>query len=605
MRECVLRPKHHPDRDLPVVVLFGPRGSGKTALLGTIENRCGQAVPNARIDLDNKPSGSARAAVTRLAFDLSRKYENFGRIHFRRLMLCLLVVGAQLNEENRRKALAELRTTVAEDTAIDDRTRNAVNDVVANAAEAGLLPPWSSVAADLLLRGADSLRWRRRLRLGSGIGWPVEGKPVDLGDMWVDIGVADSGVVDEVFCAAFLADLREAYRKRRSARSRANCVVLLDNIDSEGGRQLLDILLDVRQRGEQGSHPLLLVCTSRQWDRRWGRQGVDAHTPEQAGLAAWESLRRIGTGRDSWWYPVELRDFTASEVAVIGRFATEAAPSPFVHALTGGHPWGTREVCAALGEQPTEPEMRLVFERRDDDGAALAVRAREYLLQDFNITQRRTLAVFAAAPDLELATRSAVRAAGTDDGIGPLREVRSRLWSGTDDDNRLSLHPWLRRLLLHELASRAEDDEESWQVVHARHRDHHRDQGNTAQSLYHALALEDLGAVVDDLRTRFERIHAENDVRPWVQRLDLITSAPNRISGDRAPRDRVEELVLGTVSPQDANLGRLVAAKWLLSDPLGDPGRSLHNVVRIGFERLAQQAEAGFVVLLAEAEKYA
>lgn len=596
---CVRRGPGAAERaDLPVVVLVGPRGSGKTAALADIRERCGDRVPYAHSDLERavKPP---RAIVTELAFNLSRKFEGHSRIDFRQLWLCLLVKGAQLNQENREKALAQVRDSLAADAEFSERTNKVVDGVVDSVTQAGVVPWWFPLAVSTLLRGREALSWRRRLRRASELREATPQRSPNLQDVLVDIGVADSGLMDEVFCAAFLADLREAYRGR-GGRRKANCVALLDNVDSPNGMQFLDLLLHNRQRHRRDPDPLVVVGTSRQWHPRWGRQG-SARSPEQAGLADWADRRELDRGPDSWWYPVELRDLTSTEVVEVGRFA--AGTAPFVHELTRGHPWGMREVRTALGDQASGPAMRGFLEHRAADGPSLAERARDYLLQDFDPAQREVLVGLSAAPNLELATRAEVRL-GSDDDAGALHEVRTRLWTVLDRENRLALHPWLRRLLLHELANRPDDHPERWVVVHDRHRQHHRENGNTALALYHALALQDLGAVVAHLQRQFEEIDTEADVRPWLERLDLITAAPNRLRTDREPREQVEELAR-TVPAADGDLARLVAAKWLMSDPLGDPGRTLRGIARSEFEQLARQARAGFVVFFGESEKYA
>ena len=50
--------------------------------------------------------------------------------------------------------------------------------------------------------------------------------------------------VDRRLCEAFLADLRGEYARRQRDR---NCVVLLDNIDAPGGREFLDLLMELQR----------------------------------------------------------------------------------------------------------------------------------------------------------------------------------------------------------------------------------------------------------------------------------------------------------------------------------------------------------------------
>lgn len=598
--ECVRRQKPRgggePGRELPVIVLFGPRGSGKTATLANIVRNCAHQVPHASIDVA-KRARAPREIITELHFDLSKKHEGVHRIPFRQLDLCLLAVGAEPDPNNREKALAQVRAAASADVELSDRTRSSIESVIDGLLQAGALPWWSKLPIGALFHAVETFRWRRKLRRGAGIKQSMPKRSAKVLDVLVDIGVADADLLDEVFCAAFLADLRAAYLRRFRWR-RGNCVVLLDNIDAAGGSRFADLLLSIRERSPREPDPLVLIATSRQWNPRWGSQGSSYRTPEQAGLADWTNGRDVDLGRDSWWYPVELRDLTVSEVANVGRTAADTTSAPFLHELTRGHPWSTRELRATLGDRPTGLAMRTVLERGVE--RPFADRARDYLLQDFDPAQREVLVGMSAAPNLDLATHAGVRG-GTEGDAGALHEIRNRLWSVFGE--QLVLHPWLRRLLLHELGNRPADHPQRWAVVHTRHRDHHRESGNVALSLYHALALEDLNSAVKHLRHQFEQIDDEAAVRQWLQLLELITSAPNRLPTDREPRDQVEELV--RTAPADANLARLVAARWLMSDPLGDPGRSLRSIVRSEFEQLAKEARVGFVLLFAESEKYA
>jgi hypothetical protein len=604
-------------------VLLGMPGSGKTALLEGLGQLWDQVIPVARLDLGAPDQADLppREIVVQLAFQLAKHRPQFGRMPFRLLMLCLLIAGADINPKNRDRALDDVRKAVISDTVRPEREQ-AINKAVDAFIQTRLVPSWSRMVAGVLLRGAETMLWRQRLRHVSGL-WPRRGNTrhaVNPRELLVDLGTGARDVVDEVFCQALLADLRTAYQRGIRAHGRtANCAVLLDNVDSVAGSRFLQVLADCRT--EAPGDPLVVFAASRTWLPAWSplwtmpgatRDGVgrqQVRRPKDASFTDWTD-RVAGTASDSWRYLVELPHLTAQEVVDLDAAGTHpvgSRPARFVHRLTTGHPMAVRMVLDRFGGPATTAAMRGVLDTEHSAGGATDSMARTImhrLLGDQDEVDEdawATLTGFAVADDFEVGAQLAGRA-GDQEAKGKadvLRTLRTRLLV-TTRDGRPALDPWLRRLVLHELAKHLEDPG-NWWATHTRHRNFHSAKGNRIRALYHGLAIGEIQAVIDHLAGRLGELKSEEDARLWIGQLNTITSAPNRLTVDRTPADQVEQLVSGL---DNVTLARLVVAKWLLSDPLADPEESLRASVRRGLERLADDTPPGYLVFIDEADKY-
>jgi hypothetical protein len=599
-------------------------GSGKTALLDELDQLWDQVIPLARLDLGAPAQADLppREIVVQLAFKLAKRCPQFGRMPFRLLMLCLLIAGADINPKNRDRALADVRNAVIADTVKSEREQ-AIDKAVDTLVQTRLVPSWSRMVAGVLLRGAETVLWRRRLRHVSGL-WPHRDNArhaVNPRELLVDLGTGARDDVDDVFCQAFLADLRTAYQRGLRAHGRtANCAVLLDNVDSAAGSRFLQVLANCRAAAP--GDPLVVFGTSRTWLPTWnplwmvpgatreraGRQQV--RRPERASLADWTE-RVAGEAPDSWAYLVELPHLTAQEVVDLDAAGTHPVGSRsarFVHRLTTGHPMAARTILDTFGGPASSTAMRGVLdtEHSADGGTNSVARTVLHRLlgdQDkFDTDAWATLTGVAVADDFEVGAQLAGRS-GDQDATGKadvLRTLRTRLLVTTRDD-RPALDPWLRRLVLHKLAKHTEDPG-GWRATHTRHRNFHSARGDHIRALYHGLAIGEIQPVIDYLAGRLGELNSEEDTRLWVDQLNTITSAPNQLTVVRTPSDQVEQLVSGM---DNVTLARLVVARWLLSDPLADPEESLRASVRRGLERLADNTPPGYLVFIDEADKYA
>ncbi|HEV2779461.1 MAG TPA: hypothetical protein VGX25_08665 [Actinophytocola sp.] len=624
--ECVKRPNGS-SRKLPIVVALGPRGTGKTALLQTIEDRCSDRVPFARLDLEEMSEARPREIVTSLAFDLSRDCRQFGRLAFPALTLCLLVVGNALNLQNRQEALGDLRSLLSRKQPMDKYGED-IGELVQLVGKFGL-PGWAPSATDLLLRG---LGWVERRRWLSSVRRLSQGQ-ADPRDVLIDLKKKEQGkedsqkAVDVTFCEAFLTDLRRAFvgglnRSRRTA----NCVVLLDNIHTLSGRLFLDILTQLRRKAEGDPDPMVVIGTSRcwhpSWNAKWRRPGA-----APAGNDARPAPRRPSDVDDDWrdsvpnesspdfWYLVELghlSEHDTIDVAAEHKVVLPHVPT-FVHRLTDGHPWAVRRMfdeIVTLANPAEMPDLRELFAAN----GAIADEALDYLLQDLDSpTQRRDLITASAGRGIEFLSDSEILQSDMPDGESALHHALSNnLWLVYESDEKGSqyvLNPWLRRLLLLKLAARDDTSPIGWTQVHTRCRDLREKQGHSTDARYHDLALGDIAAVVAHLRAPFDSLTSPFDLetaKQWLKEFDAITAAPNRLPNQEDPRVQVEELIrdLEPIGSFEMAMPRLVAASWISNDPLGDPRNTLRPVIASAYEHLARRRGHGSILLFDRAEMY-
>ena len=635
-------------RSLPVVVALGARGTGKTALLGAVADRC-HDIPHAHLDFErhDRADSRPRELLGHLAFDLSRQWKQFGRLAFPRLWLCMLVLGAPLELQDRRAALRKLHALLAKNQPLE-QSREAIVDVVRLAggiAPAGGLRGWPE-ATDLLLRG---LSWYDRRRL---IG-KMRALPAGAGnheDFLIEIAWhaqgddEDRDAVDATFCDAFLADLRRNYTGLNRSRRTLNSLVLLDNAHTLGGRLFLRSLTEARQRAGEAD-PLVVLATSRTWNPDWNEswsppaahrgaperrpptthrtKGLHRPAPRQPSDV--EADWRPGTGEPEphWhpWYLLELGALSKDDVVHIaaGKEIHPASRLPrFLHRVTAGHPGAVTDVIAAVAHRfdPRRPGtlravLRTPVAGPDGAGPPLVTAMRDYLLQDFSPPSRQDLVTASAALDVELLFHKEILDLRNPAGEGVLfKELGDHLWLRAEPGEapQYVLHPWLRRILLQELASRADDHPLSWTRVHTRCRDFYEENGRTVAARYHDLALENVAAAVAHLREPFaDARHAEFDVataEAWLAELDVVTAAPNRLDKHAEPYDQVQHHAGRSDDDLGTTLAWLVAALWIARDPLGDPGGTLDSTIEGAFHQLAQGRGRGSILLHERAERY-
>ncbi|WP_330277816.1 hypothetical protein OG205_20380 [Lentzea sp. NBC_00516] len=581
------------------MVALGPRGAGKTALVNALEESFTGHVPRVLLDFEKYPDARPHEVFSKLAVGLSRHCPQFGRLPFPLVSLCAAVVARKTGTGAGARVGDELRAVIDEvSPTVGFATR--MGDLARRVTEAGTVPELGG-AVDVLVKliaAAEGRRLSNRFRTtGAGDAQSV------LSDLMTAIGDGvDDDAVDTTFGKAFFADLRYAFAGWvNSARRSANCLVLLDNTHVRSGQAFLGVLHRVRSED-----PVAFVATSREWNASWrdgwqrpgiaDERGTTLSPPRRPDQVAGDSTdpERLS----AHWYLVLLGEFTEQDTAEVA-----ASHASFVHRLTGGLPWAVRRVASALPESPTTANLRSVL-----DG--LAEECTEYLLREFgSLTERDDLITASAGPGIELLADTKVLGSEMSYGLHELKAPLVNNFWVRRQDGRLVLNPWLRRVLLHQLAARPADHRASWNRVHTQCRVRHEKHDSQVDALYHGLALGDIEAVVAHLSGPLdadEVLFDEDAGREWLQDLDAITAAPNRLTADADPRDQVEQLI-GTArhAKNSRALSRLVAAQWLYGDPLADPLRTLRQTIATALDHIAIQVHgAGTLALQDRAEAY-
>lgn len=611
-------------RSLPLVVALGARGTGKTALLGSIRERCVNAVPWALLDFEDLDEARPSKILTEIAFGLSRDVPQFGRIAFPRLWLCALVLAGNLGTGDRGKALAELNLLLRQDRPLELH-RQQVLDLAQFTGAAGGLPGWAPAVTNTLLNG---LNWFSRRRMLRSVRRLSRGGPRDPGDLLVDLNRMDRGspsdrrAVDDTVFDAFLADLHQAFSGRvNPLRRTANCMVLLDNAHTEEGKAFLAGLLAARKRASAAGDHVAVFATSRSWNvdwnGNWRRPGTSAGGRAEPPLPRTpEDAERDARSFTEWrpWYLLHLGNLSPAHTEdLVVSAAVPGLPRSLPHRLTRGHPGGLRAMLDVLGRQEEPVALRNLLSLCADPERTetFADEALGLLLRDLPAVQVRDLVTASAGRGVEFLSDATVLSTDLPDGGGALYAFLLNNFLLTlepdDDGSRVVLDPWLRTLLLHRLAHR-DGPVLGWDAVHRRCRDHLEAQGATIEAHYHDLALGDVRAVVAHLAGPFTSDSPldQQVAREWLRELDLVTAAPNRLPHDSDPLVQVEQLIkdVPPTGQYGAALARLVAALWSAGDPLGDPEDTLRGRIEHAYSRLAQHGGQGSILLYDRAERY-
>jgi len=617
----------------PILVVEGFQGVGKTSLLSGLAVRLDQQVPYAQLDLEANKQVSVPQLLSALAFELSRKCPRYGALQFPRFIVGQLVMNLDLDLTDRtrarRQVIAELRRYRRFDDAIEvlQDMAGGVLDIMGRSFGLPIEPP------DGLLR--YTVKWITDHALGQQI---VLGpfqewyRHRDLGlsrdpiDVLIELKSRATHTenednqqwIDDLFWSAFLADLRAAFTGGRRAYERSlNCVVLLDNADTDLGRRFLHQLDRARSERavseQDDADPMTVVATSR------GALLADvphAHVaeapdPEQVTVGSEQVPPGQLAHPTGWsrWLRHRLPDLTEDEV---GRTITDRALlwgdnrrlARLVYQLTGGHPASTRlmlDTVARLDPQKwIEPEAILGLARPGAVNQQPTVEADmlSRMLGDIAGPTLRDLEVCAAAREkdhaLALLGHEGMLVGGQANYGEDLEPI---LWPGDGSAGPVLL----RRLLRRCLARRNGADGPSWSRVYAKLRHTCRADGDEAGELYYALAEGELEFVARRLRKRLDEL----DSTTWERLLTSVTAAPHEPRHQQVPIDEVGSLV-SAAGPDTAGspVGQLVAALWIAADPFTDSRRrTLHFQIAVDYAAVSRIFPRGPHAVFLEAER--
>ncbi|MGK5741348.1 hypothetical protein [Micromonospora sp. URMC 103] len=598
VREFAIRPESEgipASRRTPILIFTGPRGCGKTALLNLVEKGLHGKVPYARVDCGTLKNATAWEVLSLLAFDLNRNAAGYRSIPFPRFVTAQVAISAQVDSPG--PAARVIMRTALENARRLDQLRtflaNLAQDVTGSIPGVGGVPGAATAAQyapNLVLNGLVSWRRGRRVVLGEGLEWYGSGNQAydELVRLNLltreDASEAERKEATELLWAAFLADLRAAFDKRRAGAWSVNCVLLLDNIDTKPGRLLYRALADAR-RGEVD--PLTVVATSAGGVARHVAPDEEIPFAEEASYDDYLERRQGTYESDS--YPVALRDLNLDEVKdlvseVAGpRLNAHRAIAAEVYRFTRGHPAATAVIVKAIGANTggAVPLKRLLESRWRGPVDQAAVTVEERLLRELlgspSDAVLATLEACSAASDVEQADELARSGLVPPprDGVGL---VPAELRVHDTGTGRVVMLPALRHLLVRRLAAAPE----RWTAVHT----WLRDNGRRSDRYYHALALRDVDAVVERLQELLP------DTRAWFAELDTVTAAPNDLDTDESDPARVLAAA-GRTGPADEpgrTIARVVVALWAANDPLSAADRAdLCSSAAWDLRTLAQQ----------------
>jgi hypothetical protein len=623
--ECLDQP---PGAERPVTMLVGPRGSGASEAHGAVMGRFGTEHPFAYLNFAADQALLPRYVLALVARQLERRLPQYRVSRFPRLTLGLLASDRELRMPDRSQGRRAVQRQLDEFRQQNEARYGDYLSAFLEVAGSALGAPNGAPAVVAAILRDTARRGGRRLpgRIFAGVPqWFGDHPLVPSQDpwdallelnMWRHNGTEqEKRILDRVLFAAFLDDLRHDTTRWFAPGS---YLLLLDNCHTDQGRLFLELLTGARRDAALAGavcDPLTVVGSSNRWLENWGSSAGDQwpwrlRGPDRASLDDWRERRPAHDSDDSWWYPLRLRDLTLDEVRTGIELASprHSGLAPFVYRLTRGLPVAVRQVMDVLdlanaprrGSGEFDLWLRSLPGRRMRRAPhdTLADAALDHLLEDFPAAQRDALVRCAAARDLSTGSRilGAVTPGGASESL--FNEVRSR-WLLETERAQPRLHPWLRRLLLWRLAA----DPGEWDTVHELMGDHFEAEGLPDEAMYHRLAAHRVDEVVDHLTGRFRELSA---VR-WIRLLNAVTAAPSRLPADRPPL-----ALLGDLAPEvpthaitDVSVIRgLVCARWLWSDPLGDPGLRLSSVIAAKYDRLSELRGSDIVALYDEAERY-
>lgn len=628
-----LVPQEHPD-DRPVVLLTGRRGMGRTAILDALEEAYRERVPVAKVDAARLGPEEAWPAVAasntsdvvvaleRLVCALAPPVAGIPRLRFARSLPGLLAVSSWHLGDAREKQLAGTRSVgllVACRLLQEDTDGTAWTDDVS-----GHLPDQQPDDLTPVVRAiigqyfSEHTRARNRRAVeewyrghfpGTDDG---ESALVRLSQRFHQGGDFRQAA-ERILVTAFLSDLDDAYGRWQRVNRTPRPLVLLDNVQTEAGQRLLDLLLERRAASPEGARDPLAVVATWRGDGALGPypDAVRRELPEVAVASGWQ--RFVPGSPSAGLLIVPLPPLDRDDVLAM----LDSADGPIhhylpsaVHALTRGHTQGTKLLCEAVirvsGENMVAP--RQLLDLPGADGRPVGELLLEQLIPQPQLRAPLVLAALACDGDaaqaltqvdpavrdkLPAAARFLAEEHGTAVPAGQ---------DGADFPAQVSFvrDPLLRSVLVHEARRNGTVAEsgKSWLEIHRLLRDHHDERGQEQGVLRHTLATGDATSVGTELAARFAREEADR----WLDTLRYVATAPSPPEADWA--DQRLEAAQGHHDRDYAeaddvwrSINRLLHLLWHLGEPFAEPTTKLCNDMANELTFLSMRHTTGHAVL--------
>ncbi|MGW7256970.1 hypothetical protein [Streptomyces sp. NPDC054834] len=635
-------PVEHP-KELPLVLLTGARGLGKSSVLGELREAYRGHTPVALIDCADvqfagpppeRPAESwspVAQGLLVIAEQLAEPVTGAGRIQFPRLMSGLVAVAASgwgdADSERIRREVERILLLNESGSWISGFAGRWAGKVAAKvvAAATGTGPLLSGAIEATLESVAEGFTHRRHQKASVWYrSYPNAGGHAQRGLMLLAGHFRAGGTsrehAERYLVRALLADLAEAYagmlpRMQRLGRP----LVLVDNAQSAPGPGLVDAVL--RDRAEGIADQVVFVGARRGDGREALRNAARRGLPEVARRSDWTPDAAVPSSRALL---VSLPPLSPDDTLhIVGAVCDEVPVPPQLphatHRLTGGNPLGIALLAesaaqhlpgaASLGELLTA-DVRL---HEDHDGAPAY---RELLDRLVPADRLDELTVLAAAHDHDSACALAGALLPDDFGPADVRALQTRLAQeglpGTP--GHFVGDPFVRTLLLLRLHLR-DTDHSGWRTAHETLAAHYapdgaEDPGRARYRLYHELALGTADSAVAHLRDTFPTA----DSRAWLRTLRFVAAAPYFHAHDAEGRDftgrgdRRAAVALGRTDTDLAvpegvdgvlhlRVRRLLHAVWQLADPLVLPDPRVCDRLRFELEQLSNLRPAGNALL--------
>lgn len=618
--------EHH--GDLPVVLVTGHHGMGRSAVLADLAAHYRDRLPLAHVKIVPTDSGAPPYApdegtaatastlvgilaelVCGLAPELRRRFpvltpglfavsgwerDNSEQrdatylLHARLLLACRLAGG---DEDTLRHSWAAAVDGRLASPASDDTVRDLEQEQEGRGDRETVT---GAVVAEYTQRyDSDAARewYGRRFPPGT------EGQdPLLLLGEWFQQGGDYRDFAEQSLMAAFLHDVAASYGRLQRWNREPWPLVLLDDAHRAAGRTFLDLLLKNRALPERPDHEELVVVATRLGELP---EDDDAGRCELADLVRSSGWERRGRAPSAGLLAVPLAPLSRDDILpllVPNRPARPLHPylASAVHSLTGGHPSATTVLCTAVldaTEKGVGVEPRGLLELTTKDGRAVTEVLLERLLPDRRQRDRLTLLSLARDSTAAEALAAQLRFQGPDQlpANSATDYLEDQQWQRlTSPDEPLVADMLLQTLLVHEArrTSRGVEDGRGWQEIHRFLRIHHAQRGESgeADALRHTLAAGNAETVVAALAEEFQSEQDEQGASHWVLCLRYAATAPTPPVGDW--RDERTQIALGAHDGRYAELdeiercvNRLLHALWHVSEPHTEPDPDMCKAV--------------------------
>ncbi|MGD6742623.1 ATP-binding protein [Streptomyces sp. BH106] len=618
--------------DVPVVLLTGEHGTGRSTLLDVLARGYRDRLPLAHVravvpgapdaagiaeevpegSVPPQPAASHAEILERLVCALTPTYGIF-----RELMPALFAVsGWHLGETDERDAVCRrhARMLVASGLARGTErevARDWATEVETSISEAaardsdpddpdGTQPVTAAVLRQLGVRtslGASRAWFRDRHTTPDGT--IAEEDPLWLLSRRFHRGGDYLHAAEQALTAVFLGETARSHGLLRRLNREPWPLILLDDAHLPAGARFLELLLEQRALGGRKYRDRTVVVATRLGDlphedapHAVRRELVDLLPPggvRRPGHAA-TLWKRTGHEPSEGLLVLPLTPLTRDDILSMLDRASSRLLHPHLasalHALTGGHPSASTVLADAAVE--TAKQNRAVVPR---DLLDLRVKGgrpvTEVLLRDLlpDRRQRDRLVRLCLAKDSEAAEKLAQNLGL----VGPeqlpataaAQYLVERQWQQLPEaEHPLVTSELLRTLLVHEARRTLPpgDEPHSWRSIHAFLHLHHVQRAKTeeADALRHSLAAGKPRDVVVMLADEFVAEEAELSVEHWLVCLKRCASAPVPPVDESWCDQRVEiadgehAARYADLDPSGRSINRLLHALWYLSEPYAD-----------------------------------